>query len=109
MEGATAGEKEDRIDRREQERQMGNIGARRPSVSGLPGESIRSNTENDIPAEETGEEHRLGDQENDHPEFASGGWCSLVFLGIVSECCCRHSWLWFFKLVTALGADREYS
>ena len=93
---ATAGEEEDRVDRREENGQMGDIGDWWPGVAGLPRESIQRNTKNDIATEKPGEKHGFGNQENNHPEFASGRWCALVFLGIVGECCSRHIGLWFF-------------
>ena len=97
MKRATAGQEEDRVDRSEKNGQVGDIGGRWPGVAGLPRKTIQRNTENDVATEEPGEKHGFGNQENNHPEFASGGWCALVFLGIVGECCCRHSGLWFLK------------
>ena len=109
VEREAASKKENRIDRREENGEVGDIGARWPSVTGLPREAIQRNTEDHIATEQTSKKHGLGDQENDHSEFACGRRGSVVLLGIVSECCCRHSWLWFFKMVTALGAGRECS
>jgi len=109
VEREAASKKENRIDRREENGEVGDIGARWPSVTSLPREAIQRNTEDHIAAKETCEKHSLGYQENDHAELACGRRGSVVLLRIVSECCCRHSWLWFFKMVTALGAGRECS
>lgn len=102
VEREAAGKKEDRIDRSEKNGEVGNIGARWPSVTSLPRESIQRNTEDYIATEQTCEKHGLGDQKNDHSELACGRRGSLVLLRIVGECCCRHSWLYFLKWLRRL-------
>ncbi len=95
VEGATARDEEDGIDRSEQKREVGDVRTRWPSVACLPWEAVPRPAEDKISAKKPSEEHAFGNQKHDHAEFGCGWRCAVVLLGIVGEDCCGHEYGWF--------------
>ena len=87
VECATARDQENGIDRGKENREVGDVLARRPRVACLPREAVLCPAENEIAAEKSSEEHALGYQEHDHAELGRGWRCAVVLVGIVCKGC----------------------